>query len=127
MGRSLEVSVWNREKVSHNQLFGRTSIKLSEVLPPATAKEGWFELYDGDTGRGQYKIMTLNGSPSDHYVALYDYNPRCKQELLMRQDDIVILVEVCARIVPHPLLCQSLLRCGMSMNAENTTLYKPMR
>eukprot|EP00038_Savillea_parva_P008404 m.176720 g.176720 ORF g.176720 m.176720 type:complete len:669 (+) comp14224_c0_seq1:86-2092(+) len=93
MGRTLEISVWNREKVSSNQLFGRTSIKLSEVLPPATPKEGWFELFDGDVGKNKFNIMSLNGTPADHYIALFDYNPRCKQELLMRQDDIVILLE----------------------------------
>jgi hypothetical protein len=120
-------AVWNREKVSSNQLFGRTSIRLSEVLPPASAKEGWFELYDGESGKKNFNIMHLNGSPADHYIALvlfpsslvhnvalwgwsrtwcsdgrppfgallpqYDYNPRCKQELLMRQDDIIILLE----------------------------------
>ena len=64
-----------------------------QILPPATPQEGWFELYDGDTGKHKFKLMELNGTPSDHHIALYDYNPRCKTELLMRQDDIVILHE----------------------------------
>eukprot|EP00035_Acanthoeca_spectabilis_P021685 m.439610 g.439610 ORF g.439610 m.439610 type:complete len:672 (-) comp18403_c0_seq1:923-2938(-) len=91
--RCLEISVWNREKVSSNQLFGRTTIQLSKVLPPGEPIEGWFELFDGEVGKKNFNIMKRNGAPSDHYVALYDYNPRCKQELLMRQDDIVILLE----------------------------------
>lgn len=37
--------------------------------------------------------MEMIGEPSSHYVALFDYNPRCKQELLLRQDDLVNLID----------------------------------
>eukprot|EP00041_Stephanoeca_diplocostata_P026008 m.693426 g.693426 ORF g.693426 m.693426 type:complete len:430 (-) comp22872_c1_seq1:157-1446(-) len=92
MQRTLEITLWNKQTTSSNPLIGRTSLKLSEVLPPAQPKEGWFELFDGDSGKHKYHIMDINGSPSDHFIALYDYNPRCKQELLLRQEDIVILL-----------------------------------
>jgi hypothetical protein len=81
--KTLEITLWN--KGLKNDFMGRTSMKLDQVLPPATCKEGWFELYDGDRGKHEFKVMELVGDASKHYVALFDYNPRCKQELLLRQ------------------------------------------
>jgi hypothetical protein len=81
--KTLEITLWN--KGLKNDFMGRTSMKLDQVLPPATCKEGWFELYDGDRGKHEFKVMELVGDVSKHYVALFDYNPRCKQELLLRQ------------------------------------------
>lgn len=31
-------------------------MKLDQVLPPAIAKEGWFELYEGDRGKHEYVV-----------------------------------------------------------------------
>jgi len=92
-GRTLNITLWNKQTTSANPLIGRTSIPLADILPPATPREGWFELFNGDDGKDKYNILELNGSPSNHYVSLYDYNPRCKTELLLRQDDIVILLD----------------------------------
>eukprot|EP00729_Bicosta_minor_P009566 gene9566-16737_t len=89
--KTLEITLWNNAGVK-SDFMGRTSMKLDQMLPPATAKEGWFELYEGDRGKHEYRIMELIGEPSAHYVALFDYNPRCKQELLLRQDDLVNLI-----------------------------------
>jgi fyn-related kinase len=90
--KTLELTLWNKTGVS-SDFMGRTSMKLDQVLPPATAKEGWFELYEGDRGKHEFRIMDMMGEASSHYVALFDYNPRCKQELLLRQDDLVNLLE----------------------------------
>ena len=37
-------------------------------------------------------MMELTGDRSTHMIALFDYNPRCKSELLLRQDDLLNLL-----------------------------------
>jgi len=92
MQRTLELTLWSKGTVG-SDFMGRTSMKLSEVLPPQQPKEGWFEMYDGDRGKHEYKVMEAIGESHQRYIALFDYNPRCKQEMLLRQDDVVNMLQ----------------------------------
>ena len=53
-------------------------MKLDQVLPPAIAKEGWFELYEGDRGKHEYVVCIsspllslVNQSSREHFGGFY--------------------------------------------------------
>lgn len=56
--KTLEITLWNNAGVK-SDFMGRTSMKLDQMLPPATAKEGWFELYEGDRGKHEHVEHSL--------------------------------------------------------------------
>lgn len=43
-------------------------MKLDQMLPPATAKEGWFELYEGDRGKHEHVEHSLYVYSILHYL-----------------------------------------------------------
>jgi len=84
----LQISVWDNNK---GVLMGRTSIKMSEVLPPKTGLIGWFELFQLPQGDTAFHVHHIS-KPKDYYIALYDYTPGCDKELLLRKDDLVKVI-----------------------------------
>ena len=68
MQRTLELTLWSKGSVG-SDFMGRTAMQLADVLPPKQAKEGWFEMYDGDRGKHEYKIMEAIGESHLRYMA----------------------------------------------------------
>eukprot|EP00042_Codosiga_hollandica_P050868 m.616871 g.616871 ORF g.616871 m.616871 type:complete len:629 (-) comp58172_c0_seq7:292-2178(-) len=85
----LQISTWDK---SRKVLMGRTTLKVAEFLPPKGGLIGWFELYTLPQGNSVFKMPVVD-KPTEAYIALYDYEPRGPQELLLRKDDLVCVVK----------------------------------
>lgn len=90
MDRLLEVTVWDKESLTKNDFLGRMAIKLSHILPPVEeGLEGWFQLFDGERGKGEFLQLEATGEAADHFVAIQEHLPRGPEELLLRKEDLV--------------------------------------
>ena len=89
MSQIMQVSVWDKSK---SALIGRTSIKMSELLPPKSGLEGWFELFPLPQGDSTFKIQAPS-NPKEFHIALYDYTPGCDKELLLRKGDLLKVIK----------------------------------
>ena len=89
MSQIMQISVWDKSK---SALIGRTSIKMSELLPPKTGLEGWFELFPLPQGDTTFKIQAP-ANPKEFHIALYDYTPGCDKELLLRKSDLLKVIK----------------------------------
>lgn len=86
--RMLQVSVWDQTK---KEPLGRTTFPIKMVFPPAAPADGWFEVFDVERGKHDYKL--LEPQVPSPYVALHPHTPGCDKELLMRVGDVLELRE----------------------------------